>query len=275
MAMDHDYIQKHQVVDRYVMGRLTAAEADLFEDHYLTCDECLQRLRVAEKFQRGFRQVAAEEASGLLAILAAAFRSRRFLVGGLAFLLLFAVFILLGLRSLRLEQDLESVRARLAEAEKRGAVEARKATAAERERETLQARLAAEKSAVEEALKGERESRRPPIAGLWLVTLVPVRTGPAADQPFQQITFPKGVERVVLEPDLDLAGTDSYKVTLRRRDGAAVWTAAGLRPGPTGTLALGIDPALLQPGDYRLLIESQPGGGSALPAGRFSFRIVR
>jgi Putative zinc-finger len=282
MAMDHAYIQEHQVVDRYVMGRLTEAEADRFEDHYLTCDECLRNLNLAQQFQSGFRQVAAEEAVGLMAVLAAAFRSRRSLGLGLALALVLAAFTLLLVRSGRLGDDLEAARVRLAVAEDRRAAEARKATEAGRARDELRARLEQERARLEGVLaeaEGRREEAGPAprsqVSAVWLVTLVPARSGPAADEPFQRLTLPPDLESVVLELDLDLAGPDPYRVTLRRRDGTAVWTAANLRPGPSGTLALGLDPSLLQPGDYRLLIEALPAEGSPFPAARFAFRVVK
>jgi len=63
--MDHDYIEEHQVADRYAMGTLPAAEAERFEEHYLSCPECLDRLELAESMQRGFRRVASEDAERL------------------------------------------------------------------------------------------------------------------------------------------------------------------------------------------------------------------
>jgi hypothetical protein len=281
MAMDHAYIEEHQVVDRYVMGRLTEAETDLFEDHYLTCDECLRNLDLAQKFQSGFQQVAAEEATGLMAILAAFLRSRRSLA--LVFALALAVVTLLFVRSARLGNDLEEARTQLAQAEDRGDEEAQKAAAAGRELDALRTRLQEEPARLEGAVTGDIEAQerqesgapRPQVAPVWLVTLVPVRSGPAADEPSQRITLAPNLEGLVLELDLDLAGPDLYRVALRQRDGTAVWSATDLHPGPSGTLAFQIDPSLLQPGDYRLLVESLPADGPAFPAGRFSFRVVK
>jgi len=77
--MEHEYIERHQLIEEYVMGRLPEAEAARFEDHYLTCEECIRRLDLAEKFQRGFRDVAAEDLAaplGLAAIVAGLARRR-------------------------------------------------------------------------------------------------------------------------------------------------------------------------------------------------------
>lgn len=94
--MDHSYIEEHQIVDLYLMGQLPAEEAERFEEHYLHCQECLGRLQVAEKLQRGFKRAAAQDVAkaaaaqrvGMLAWLVRATRSPR---AGLAAAALLAV----------------------------------------------------------------------------------------------------------------------------------------------------------------------------------------
>src|SRR6185295_20420078 len=60
-AMNHIEIEDLQIIDRYVMGKLPAAEAEQFEKHYLSCPECLDQLDVAEAMQRGFKRAAGED----------------------------------------------------------------------------------------------------------------------------------------------------------------------------------------------------------------------
>ncbi|HWN43689.1 MAG TPA: hypothetical protein VNW71_15785 [Thermoanaerobaculia bacterium] len=265
--MDHDYIQEHQVVDRYVQGRLPEAEADLFEDHYLTCEECLRRLRIAEKFQRGFRQVAAEEATGAVGILAAFLRSRRGLLLGSVLAVLLAASALLAVHSVRLGRDLDEARARLAQT--RAEEEGREA-AARSEAESLRARLAEEREA---RSRMEEEAGRPRLpqaaraAGAWIVTLVPVRSGPAGE-PSQRITLPPTPQWIVLALDLELDASGTFRAVLERQGGGAVWTGEGLRPSPQGELAVGLDSSLLAPGDYRFRVEQ----GDGVPVARIAFR---
>ena len=59
--MDHNYIEQEHIVDRYLMGKLSPSEADSFEEHYVSCKQCLDALEVAEIMQRGMKQVAAED----------------------------------------------------------------------------------------------------------------------------------------------------------------------------------------------------------------------
>jgi hypothetical protein len=61
--MDHSYIDQHQVIERYALGRLTEDETAAFEQHYLDCSRCLDQLEAAERLHAGLRGVAAEEAT--------------------------------------------------------------------------------------------------------------------------------------------------------------------------------------------------------------------
>src|SRR5262245_38246330 len=65
--MDHAYVEAQDVVDRYVMGKLSAEEAERFEEHYLSCSECLDRLDLAESMQRGFKRAAGQDVARLAA----------------------------------------------------------------------------------------------------------------------------------------------------------------------------------------------------------------
>ncbi len=86
--MDHTDLEEQQIVERYLMGRLSAAETERFEEHYLTCGECVDRLETAERLRQALKGVAAEEAAaatfagaGILAALRRLGRSGRAALG--------------------------------------------------------------------------------------------------------------------------------------------------------------------------------------------------
>jgi anti-sigma factor RsiW len=68
LTMDHVYVEEHQIADRYVMGTLPADEAERFENHYLSCPECLDRLELAESVQRGFKRMAGQDVTKAAAV---------------------------------------------------------------------------------------------------------------------------------------------------------------------------------------------------------------
>ena len=56
--MMHAEIEKAEVVERYVRNRLLPAERQEFEEHFLACDECFEKLQAAERFAAGMRDAS-------------------------------------------------------------------------------------------------------------------------------------------------------------------------------------------------------------------------
>lgn len=61
--MDHAEATTTHATDRYLLGELTAAEADAFEDHYFDCADCADELRIGMRFMNGGRGIAREAAA--------------------------------------------------------------------------------------------------------------------------------------------------------------------------------------------------------------------
>jgi hypothetical protein len=54
----HAEIEKAEVVERYLRNQLPPAERQSFEEHFLACDECFEKLQTAERFAAGLRDAA-------------------------------------------------------------------------------------------------------------------------------------------------------------------------------------------------------------------------
>ena len=65
-VMDHAQIERDDVVERYVTGRLDPQELTSFEEHFLDCASCCDAVEDAERLQLGLEQVAAEEVNRAL-----------------------------------------------------------------------------------------------------------------------------------------------------------------------------------------------------------------
>ncbi len=118
VALDHTTIEKEQLVDRYLMGRLPREEEERFERHYLSCQRCLDQLELGEKMLGGLRQATAEdvERAGVAAALALAFRRLGRWRAPLAALVAAALLLPSGLLYRRLQQvggELTGLRAEL------------------------------------------------------------------------------------------------------------------------------------------------------------------
>jgi Putative zinc-finger len=237
--MNHRDVEEHQTVDRYLMGRLDAEEAARFEEHYLGCAECLDRLELAEAFQQGLRQVAAEDLAkgavlrraGLVAWLVRSAGSRR--PGLLATALLLAVVLPLGF----LYQRERTARSALADR-------------------------------LEEALA--------PQANVPIVPLGSQRGAPGAEAPGVRIRLPDPPGWIVLALELpDPAAFDTYRATLVGAQEAVVWESPPLVPDQRGDLVLSLHSSWLAAGDYALRVDGlREGAAEPVPAARYGFRVV-
>jgi len=56
--MVHSEIETTETVGRYIRNQLSLAERQEFEEHFLACDECFEKLQAAERFAVGMRDAA-------------------------------------------------------------------------------------------------------------------------------------------------------------------------------------------------------------------------
>lgn len=235
--MDHPDIDEHNVAERYVAGRLSEEEAALFEEHYLDCQACIDRVEDAERLQRGLRRVAEQETVkavqlGIVARLAAWSRSRQ---AGLVLPLLLLIAVLpagLQYRQLRqVRQDLDQAKSELAAAFR-------------------------------------------PQANTEIFLLSPFRGGGPLDPgPVNQISLSAEPEWIVLslEPSDE---HPAYRATLIRDEQTEVWQASDLVLDPQGTVVVSFHSTFLSPDEYQLRLEGLPADGEPVPAGRFPLRVI-
>jgi hypothetical protein len=268
--MDHTYIDEQHVIDRYLRGTLPAEEAARFEEHFLSCQDCLNRLDLAEAMKRGFQRAAGQDAArvvasrqlALVAWLARLGRSRQAAV--LAMALLVAVLLPWGLAQREMaDRDREL-------AQKRSAFEQERAKDVGKLRTDLAAsqrdlaRERARVSAAEALAKAQGNVR---ILGLN------VERGGPSDVPTSGVHLPSAPGWIVLSLGIDSPDQASYQVVLRDARGREVWHGGDLRVDGE-SLNLGLPSTLLAPGDYTLVVEGLTPGRKPVPAGRFAFRVL-
>jgi hypothetical protein len=283
LVMDHTDVEEQNVFDRYVMGKLSAAEAERFEEHYLSCPECLDRLELAESMQRGFKRAAGQDAARmatarqltLVAWLSRLGRSRQLAVLAMAVFVLAVLPAGLALREIgERDRELASARSALEQERERSATGSR-TTAAETER------LRRELEASRRDLARERQARasaaeqlaqvRQPQANVPILFLDAER---GAGEPSVRLRLPSKPSWIVLALTIDPPHQPSYRVILRGANGREVWRGGGLRIDERDSLSLSLPSTLLAPGDYTLAVEGVAPGRKPAAAGRFTFRVL-
>lgn len=267
--MDHDWIEEHEVVERYRRGTLPPEEAARFEEHYLSCADCLDRLELAEAMGRGFKRAAGQEVAALavarpLALVAWLSRLGRWRQTAALLFVVVACAGLPGLLGWRQARELSAARAAL-EAER---ARAASGSRAEEEAARLRGALAQEKEARTEADRQLDLARRPQ-RNVPLLSLAAERGG---GEPTQQLRLPSEPGWVVLSLLIEPPHAPSYRATLRDPRGRELWRAEGLRPDENDSLSLGLPTSLLAPGDHTVTLEG--AGPRPAPPLRFSFRVL-
>lgn len=56
--MNHQFIEEQDVIERYLLKRLSQEEAEKFEEHYFQCDQCFDALQEKEKLILGVKLAA-------------------------------------------------------------------------------------------------------------------------------------------------------------------------------------------------------------------------
>jgi hypothetical protein len=295
-VMDHHYLEDHGLADRYLLGRLTAEERMRFEEHFVDCQECLERLETTESLRGALQTVAAEDAArasayakaGLLAWVARLGRGRR------AALLASAVMLLLALPAVLLIREKAAGHEELAQAKRAAAdwqrqYEERQQTARrlEKELEETKQQLAEQHAQFEARLEGERQARTRLADELSrsaqaqtsapVFSLSTVRSGSEGQsRPVNQIVLSGSPQWVVLslelEPDPDL---QSYRATLLTTENQHIWSASNLQPNSREGLALSLNSKLFKPGTYLLTLEGVTSQGRYVPVAKYPFRAIK
>ena len=281
--MNHPQIEEADMVDRYLLGRLPAEEQSRFEEHFVDCQECLDRLETSASFRRGIKTALAEDVlrtgvyvqAGVLAWLIRRTRWQQIT------LLLIAIFLLIGpsaffvMKNRRTQNELDQARRDSLEWQRQ--YEAQQKKGNELEKELQQARQNSEQrqqpTLPDEPGNGNelgRPQSRAPVFALNIVR----SADPNSSQPASQITIPPLASSVVLA--LELEGDPdvrSYRATLSTADRRIVWVAKDLKPQSKDTLRVNLRSDLLKPDDYQLTLEGLTKEGGYVPQGKYSFRV--
>jgi Putative zinc-finger len=295
--MEHSYIEEHNIAERYLSGKLSPEERMRFEEHFLDCRQCLDRLEPTEDLRTSLKAIAVEEALqaraglqlgmvGLLAGVARLSRARRAaLLAGLilAIALPMALLIREG-RSAR--RELAQVNQTSSELQRKYEEGEQTARALVNEIESRERQSSAQRDQLAAQLESERAERSRlanevskaadlqsdiPVFALSLARSV----DPDLSQPVNRITLSPSAKSIIilleLDPNPDL---QSYRAGISTADGRSIWSRSGLKPSSPDALALSIKSSLLKPNNYQLTLEGLTAQGRYVSVAKYTFRAL-
>ncbi len=277
--MEHEQIAEHNVVERYVLGRLTSEEEERFEEHLLECPECRLQVEREEDFQDSLHTVAAEEVArataraGVIAWLGRRSAVRGWLLAA-ALLLLAALPLWLLRERSRLQGRIGQLQADLA----RPSPPPAPAPAAPvpsgdpAEKQKLLAEIAAQKEANSRLSEQLARLSRPQV-NVPIFSLGFLRGGEEGTA--NRVALGKEPQWIVLSVELPPETAKSYRATLATAGGRTVWEGGGLLPNADGTVTVSLYSTRLEPGSYRLRLTGVDAQGRTAPAGEIPFEVAR
>jgi hypothetical protein len=291
--MNHEQIDQFDFIDRYLMGKLPAAESTDFEEHFLDCPQCIDRLQTTRGFLQGLRLVAADQASqtdyqqpkrqfvylpktflrnprvwAVVCLLIAAAAGAIFFVG----------------YTRRLQAAVNQAESRSEQWQRRYEDERQAAISAERKHQETELQRAEALSALETKLKDEEAQRAKMAADIkqrmsttgdvLSFTLISVRGGKSsATESVNDILLPRSATMLIFSISLEEEKRfENYHITIFDEHRRTIWKNRSLTPNQNDIFSIPLPSSLFRPGHFSLIVKGVKKG-SEEEIGNYPFRI--
>jgi len=293
--MDHPFIEEHNIPYLYLLGKLPAEEQEHFEEHFIVCPECLNRLETTESFIESLKTVATEDIlrpqayvqAGILVWLALLSRKRQAMLLSITILLLVALPAALFVAEMkRVRGDLDQ--AKLAYMGRQRQFEEKQQTVQKLEKELQEARQksAEQRQHLETALERERQERAQladganmpgrPHSMATVFSLINTRSSdPTQPSPKNEIVISHSSQLIVLSPEFDPdPNIQTYRGAITTDDNRPIWRGDKLQLNLKGTIELGFSARLFRPSDYLFTLEGLTKQGNYIHISKYPFTVT-
>ena len=241
--MTHDEILAQNLAERYVTGKLSPEESVRFEEHFVDCPACLDRMESAQRLRAALKRAVGSEAKPPVAITGWVWPRAIWLAAAVVIAAL-GLSAWLMVRSSAMRRELQQARSAAA---------------------SWQGRYEAERA------KAGSTTTTPLAASTFFLNLT--RDGGAAS-PVNSVTLRSDPQWVVLalEGGFDPAFSE-LRAALTDSKRNFLWQQSGLHPASGVPLSVVVPSTLLEPGDYVVAIEGQVAG-RFVRAAQYGFRVI-
>lgn len=275
--MDHKYIDKFDLVDRYLMGRLAVEETSQFEEHFVDCVECVDRLNSTKAFIEELRRVGFEHSLEAAAAPTGRFRHvpRKVitLAAGLILLIALAGVAPVFNQARRAQSDAAQAKSASAEWERRYDLERQSSAIAENGHQETKRELSEKVDQLKTQLDDARKQAASEI-NVPLLALSSTRRSKETSGSTDVINIPSSAVSFVLSLALE-GETDyrNYRMTIRDSRRRLVLKARGVKPASYNSVTVRLNSSLFRPGDYLATLHTGAAHQGAGVVGEYSFRV--
>lgn len=285
--MDHEQIEQFNIVDRYVMSRLVEEESVQFEEHFIDCPQCIDRLKTARGLTQGLRRFTVEQAARQES--ATARESRGASLGSLTrrswglaacVALLAIVFISIALIQIRdLRQDVARSDTAISELQRLQDESQKSASASAQDHQEVEQDLRDRVRQLETDLQTAQKGRADqavashgwmqPVTNLPIFVLNAIRGPEVTEINLSRVAM----DFVIALPLEEKAKHRTYRVTVLKEQ-RVLWESPNLKPDADNALVIGFNSSFFQPGKYVLKVEGVPtSSGSGSTTANYPFRV--
>ncbi len=287
--MEHEQIEQYDIIDRYLLGKLSAEEIARFEEHFIDCPQCTARLRMTKTFLQDLRFIAAEQAARAgQRQFAKVFRHiwqmrpRKSLALAVACLLIAAIvgIAVVSHHARRLRAEADQARSLSEQWQQRYEDERQSALSADRKRQEAESLLAEQQRASEARLKDEQAQRAKMAAelsrGLRPEGNLPVFVLTAVRGGVDPITLPRESSvfafSIPLEAEMPYK---NYRVTILDQRRRVIWSDNKFPPNQYNSLTVVLSRDRFRPGHYNLIVTGIRKEGGVETLGDYPFTILQ
>jgi hypothetical protein len=269
------------------MGRLPVDESARFEEHFVDCLECTDRLETTKAFVEGLRLVASERApeahtnipKGRFWYLRDTVSRKSFaLAAGVLSLVVLASAVLVFNQIRRSRAEADQARSSSTQWERRYEEERQLSAAASKEHQDSEHELTEQIAQLRAELVNERKPGshdnvqvNPPI-----LVLSSTRGSEPLSGSINELTLPHSSASFFISFALEgETGYRDYLMTILGSQNQLIWKGRGIKPNPYNLISVLFNSTLFRPGDYLLTVDGVAGDGSTSVVGKYSFRVVK
>jgi hypothetical protein len=287
--MNHNYIDQFDLIDRYLIGKLPAEEGALFEEHFVDCPQCIDRLKTTKNFLQDLRLVSARQAfqtgkyglgprwpfPQVLAQKPFALAVSTLLVALIAGM----IFAVVYMQRLRFDVDQAKLDSSLWQ---RSYEEERQSAAlSDKKRQEVEQELTVQLRELEAKLHTVEEPRGGIESGVWMqpsvnvpiISLNPVTRG---EDTANEVTLPHSP--IAFLVSIGLEGEtkyENYRITILDDQKRAIYKKPGLKANRYNSLSIGFNSKFFQPGNYSLVVEGVVKKNGISLIGDYPLRIIK
>jgi hypothetical protein len=278
--MDHKYIDEFDLVERYLMGRLAAEETAQFEEHFVDCLQCVDRLKTTKALIEGLRLVASDRVPEASTHKPAGFwyssRKSLALAAGVLSLVALTGAVLVINQSRRARMEADQAKGASAQWERRYEEERQSSAIAEEAHRESERELTEQVAQLRTELEheGKQEPNTRAQVNLPILVLTSTRGSEPPSGSTNEVTLRRSSGSFVITLTLEGERTyQDYLMTILGSRNQVIWKGRGVRPNRHNAVSVGFNSTLFRSGDYLLTVEGVAGDGSTSVLGKYSFRV--